>query len=128
MISGVSARFMNLNDNISIVLSNMPVKNMYFNPASTRLPPDLQSERCVDIILNENVQYVIFATILNNRNVLQLKKSIGEYGYMEAFPVFVREIWHTKYLILRGNCRVAAVKSLIAKARSLILKKVSLSH
>lgn len=83
----------------------LPVKYLEFDPENPRLPVHLKKESDESKILD---------WMINKGVIEELMIAIGEYGYFVGEPVLVvkKENTDSKYQVIEGNRRLAAVKLL----------------
>lgn len=94
-----------------------PIKleNLVLDPQNPRLPPSIQDKEETDFI-----DYLI-----KSADVLELMGSIGSRGYFGGEPILVTPegAGEGKYIVVEGNCRLAASKLLINPALAVKRKK-----
>lgn len=83
-------------------IENISSKHLYFDPQNPRF------YRLTDGIVDS----AVVEEMLEDEGVQDLMNSIGHQGYFPGEPVLVVKVNKTKYIVIEGNRRLAAVKLL----------------
>src|ERR1019366_3056726 len=99
----------------------VPVDSLYLDPNNPRFA-DLQDRLqpiASDRITEQGVQQKALARILDDRfEVAQLKDSIRTIGFLTVDRLVVTPLSKDKYVVIEGNRRLGAIKSLLEDHRN----------
>ncbi len=106
-----------------LVSKKVRPEQLLLDPSNPRInvDVDLDHHYTNDEILSESIQNDILRTISKNEyRVSELKRGISQHGFLSgAEPLIVERIdGEDKYLVLEGNRRTSAVKSLLLDPKS----------
>ena len=95
-----------------LVSRDVPLQDLYLDPNNPRFV-DLHSEYVPDDRVPDPVVQETALSILNSRFGLdRLRLSISVNGYLPVDRIIVRDIGGGKYVVLEGNRRIAAAKTI----------------
>jgi hypothetical protein len=99
----------------------IPVQSLYLDPNNPRFA-DLQDRLqpiTSDRITEQGVQEKALARILDDRfEVTQLKDSVRTIGFLTVDRLVVTPLSESKYVVIEGNRRLGAIKSLLEDNRN----------
>jgi hypothetical protein len=102
---------------------DVPAKRLFLDPNNPRFSTELVEKVPEGQITEKNVQKGILERLIDESDVKQIYDSIKEIGYLPIDRVVVKPIQKTNnFVVLEGNRRLAAVKSLLEAEKKGLLK------
>lgn len=94
----------------------LKIDDLLLDPNNPRFSKFHKHETGEELYADPEIQEDTFKKMIEHQDVHEVENSITKTGFLDLDPIFVRKVKGTnKYVVLEGNRRISAIKSLLEK-------------